>query len=152
MRSATEEIVSTRPFVVRRRVRWGDCDPARVVYTPQFAHYVVSALDFFFAEALGRPSAASSPDEGLGFPMKALAFEFSHFLTAGDEIEMTVSALAVRQRSFDLEVRGSVGGRLAFVAKASPICFDGATKRAVSLPPELRSALLARVNGASSAG
>ena len=28
-----ESVVSRTPLVVRRRVRWADCDPAGVVYT-----------------------------------------------------------------------------------------------------------------------
>ncbi len=47
-------------FVVQRRVRWGECDPAEVVYTPQFAHYVVAAVDDFFQEVVGRAPASDS--------------------------------------------------------------------------------------------
>ena len=43
----TEAVVSKQPFTVRRRVRFGDCDPAGVVYTVQFSEYVVSAMDLF---------------------------------------------------------------------------------------------------------
>src|SRR5207244_7412645 len=45
---STEHIIATRPLVIRRRVKWGDCDPAGVVYTVTFAEYVVSAAELFY--------------------------------------------------------------------------------------------------------
>ncbi len=36
----TEAVLADTPFVVRRRVKWGECDPAGVVYTPSFSEYV----------------------------------------------------------------------------------------------------------------
>lgn len=46
---ATEQVLSERPLVIRRRVKWGDCDPAGVVYTPMFSEYVISAAELFTA-------------------------------------------------------------------------------------------------------
>ena len=41
-----EYLLSERPLTVRRRVRWGECDPAGVVYTATFADYAISAAAF----------------------------------------------------------------------------------------------------------
>jgi len=123
-------------------VRWGDCDPAEVVYTPQFAHYVVAAVDDFFHEVVGRAPYASSSREGVGFPLRALSFEFCHFLTTGDCFEMTVEVAAVRRRSFDLRIEASCEGRAVFEATYSPVCVDMTTKRATELPAAVRRALV----------
>jgi acyl-CoA thioester hydrolase len=127
--------------VVHRRVRWGECDPAEVVYTPQFAHYVVAAVDDFFHEIVGCAPYAPSSREGVGFPLRALAFEFSHFLTTGDCFEMKIRVTALRQRSFDLRVEASCGGRAVFQATYSPVCVDMRTKRATELPTAVRRGL-----------
>ena len=47
MMRATEYVLSERPFVVRRTVRWGDCDPAGVVYTGRFTDYLLGAVGLF---------------------------------------------------------------------------------------------------------
>ena len=31
----SEALISRAPVIVRRRVKWGECDPAGVVYTPR---------------------------------------------------------------------------------------------------------------------
>ncbi len=128
-------------FVVQRRVRWGECDPAEVVYTPQFAHYVVAAVDDFFQEVVGRAPYAPSSRDGVGFPLKALSFEFSHFLKTGDCFEMTIEVTALRHRSFDLRVQAFCEGRAVFEATYSPVCVDMRTKSATLLPAAVRRAL-----------
>ena len=45
-----EHVVSRVPFVVRRKVRWSDCDPAGVVFTGKFAEYVLDFVTLFYAE------------------------------------------------------------------------------------------------------
>jgi hypothetical protein len=47
---ATEQVTDTTPLKVHRRVRWGECDPAGVVYTVNFCEYVASAFELFMAE------------------------------------------------------------------------------------------------------
>jgi len=42
---STEHIISAIPLVIRRRVKFGDCDPAGVVYTVTFGEYVISAAE-----------------------------------------------------------------------------------------------------------
>ena len=44
---STERVLSTTPFVVRRRVKWRECDPADVTYTVAFSGYVISAAELF---------------------------------------------------------------------------------------------------------
>ena len=35
----------TRPFTVMRTVRWGDCDPAGIIYTPRVLDYAMEILE-----------------------------------------------------------------------------------------------------------
>ncbi len=42
-----ERLLCRSPVKVRRRVRWGECDPAQVVYTPRFADYLAAAYSWF---------------------------------------------------------------------------------------------------------
>ena len=50
----SEQMISTLPVVVRRRVKFGECDPAGVVYTPIFSEYTLSTYQWFLSGHAGR--------------------------------------------------------------------------------------------------
>lgn len=137
-----ERLLSRKPIIVRRRVRWGECDPAQVVYTPRFADYLAAAFSWFIRielkEALGA-------DDGtrLRTPMKALALEFHHVLRPDDLFDMTVYVTSVRKRTFDLLiVAQSTTGESRFVGRLSPIIVN-ANFRSIDLPERIHNVLSA---------
>jgi 4-hydroxybenzoyl-CoA thioesterase len=138
-------VSSRRPFVVHRRVRWGDCDPAGVVYTGRFPEYVLDAVSLFFRDLGGEPWHLYAERIGVDTPCKALSFEFSHALWPEDEFDMSVSVAAIRTRSFDLGVSARrADGIIAFTATFSPVCISRTERRAVAIPEALRRALESR--------
>ena len=136
----TEALIARRPIVVRRRVLWSDCDPARIVYTGRIFDYVSSAYGWFLREVLneGEPLAAS----GLGTPMKAMSLEFHAMLWPDDWFEMTVRVTGIRTRTFDLEVTSkSDKGTALFSGKVSPIFVSDSTKVSCDIPDPFRAKL-----------
>ena len=79
-----------RPFRHRRTVRFGDVDPAGMVYYPRLLHYLHVAMEAFFAEVLGLGYAELIRDHGLGLPTVRIEAEFHRPLRFGDEIEIEV--------------------------------------------------------------
>lgn len=137
----TELLVSQGPLTVRRRVRWGDCDPAQVVYTPRFADYAVAALDYFHRIVTKRGVAET--DDDFDFPMRALSFDFHHFLMAEDVFDMAVHVGELRTRTFNIHVIAADGaGRPLFSALCTPICFQRSSRRPIPLPSAVRTRLL----------
>ena len=122
--TSTEWVVHSVPFTVRRRVRFGDCDPAGVVYTVRFSDYVVSVADLFMSDLLGGPFL-----EALG------EFVFHAPLRPEDEFDMVVTVPEIRTRTFDLRVAASLlDGTPAFDATVTPICMLPADRRSVPIP------------------
>ncbi len=137
-----EALVSRRPVVVRRRVRWGECDPAGVVYTPRFADYAVSAYEHFFSSLLGDPPQARMAEMGLGLPMKGMSFEFRRSLRSEQDFDMVVAVAEIRTRTFDLWVEGQLPtSESLFLIGLSPICVDAATRSSIAIPDELKHLL-----------
>ena len=136
-----ERLISRAPVVVRRRVLWGDCDPAQVVYTPRFADYGASAVQWFWRVVLGaeRPELVS---EGLITPIKHMTFTFEHVLKPGDLFDMTVYLSAIRNRTFDLliDARGRDGSP-RFAASFTPILVSTQSYVSKPIPPSVREAL-----------
>jgi acyl-CoA thioester hydrolase len=138
--TSTEHVLSVKPFVVRRRVKWGECDPAGVVYTPVFADYVISAAELFYGALFG-----SGPQmrRELAFetPTRALTFDFRSPLWPDDEFDMTVSVRNISSRTYTLGVLATKAGAEVFESELTPICLMRDERRAIEIPARLRSRL-----------
>jgi len=138
-----EYLLSERPLVVRRRVKWGECDPAGVVYTATFADYVISAAELFYGALLGTTPQRAKSEQGFGTPSKALSFEFIRSLRPDDEFDMTVRVAEVHQRTYVLDVIATTPqGEAVFNARLTPVCVARPERRSIDIPPAFRQALL----------
>jgi acyl-CoA thioesterase FadM len=139
----SEWLISGQPFVVRRRVKWAECDPAGVVYTVNFSEYVISAANRFYAFLLGAPVEAGKDAQSFGTPVKALSFVFNKSLRPDELFDLSVTVMDVRERSFDLAITGTnETGENIFSATLSPICIARPERRSISIPAEFRSRLI----------
>jgi len=56
-------------FVWRRRVGFGDCDPARIAYTGRIPEFALKAIDAFWEDLLdGDNWFRMNVDQGIGTP------------------------------------------------------------------------------------
>lgn len=138
----TEYVISETPFVIRRRVKWGDCDPAGVVYTVTFSEYVISAAELFYGRLLGGSPQRLKDQHGFGTPTRALAFDFQASLWPDEEFDMTVHVERIGERSYTLRIAASARGAPAFDARLTPVCVARGERRAIAIPSAMRDALL----------
>jgi 4-hydroxybenzoyl-CoA thioesterase len=138
---STESVITIFPFTIRRHVRFGDCDPAGVVYTVRFSDYAVSAMDLFLSHILSGPNLEQIPD--VQTPIKALSFVFSAPLRPNDEFDMAVTVREIRTRTFDLALVATLpSGTVAFEALLTPICVTtGGDRRSLPIPARLQTLL-----------
>lgn len=104
MLDCSEKLISTNPVVVRRRVRFGECDPAGIVYTPVFSEYVISAFQWLMSTLLEGPMLSQLKRLGIDSPIKALNFEFRSGLEPEQVFDMTCRIAEVRTRTFRVDV------------------------------------------------
>jgi acyl-CoA thioesterase FadM len=150
--TATEYTVSVVPLVVRRRVKWGECDPAGVVYTVAFSEYVMSAAELFYGSLFETTPQRAKKEQGFGTPSRALDFDFRLSLRPDDEFEMTIGVVDIRSRTYVLEITGRTAtGDVAFVARLTPVCVPQDERRSIEIPPNFRKAL-ERYRNACAAG
>ena len=139
---STERVIGTRPLVVRRRVKWGDCDPAGVVYTVTFAEYVVSAAELFYGSLFDTTPQRTKDLHRFGTPSRALSFDFRSSLRPDDEFDMTVTVDDIRTRSYVLGIDArTIDGIDVFRSVLTPICVARGERRAIAIPPLFRMAL-----------
>ncbi|OZI71990.1 acyl-CoA thioesterase [Bordetella genomosp. 12] len=138
-----ESVISATPFVVRRRVRWGECDPAGVVYTGKFVDYMLAAVNLFYANLAPVEFRQLLGELGIGMPCRGLDMDFRGALWPEDEFEIRVGVQEIRRSTFDMRVHGyQEGGRDIFLGRFSAICIPGdGQRKSVAIPAALRSLL-----------
>jgi 4-hydroxybenzoyl-CoA thioesterase len=129
------------PFIARITVRFGDCDPAGLVYYPVIFHYCHVAMEEFFAARSPVPYHRLMADERMGFPTVNTQAEFFVPLVYGDEAEVEVAVARVgRSSSVTLEynVRRASDGVLCARCVSVHVCMNLDTRRAVRIPERYR--------------
>jgi len=134
--------------VHRVEVRFGDCDPAGIVYFPRFFHLFHEAMETWFSAGLGLSYAGLILERKLGFPAVHSEADFKAPCALGDSIAVELRVARLGRSSIGLEyvVRGGAGDRGDVRLTGATTCvvmdLDPASpgfRRAVAIPDELRA-------------
>jgi 4-hydroxybenzoyl-CoA thioesterase len=132
-------------FSTRIKVRFGDADPAGLVYFVNLFHYYHVAMEEFFAARCGISYQELMADERLGFPTVNVQAEFFTPLVYGDEAEVEVYVSRVGQSSvtFEYSLRRVRDGVLCARATNIQVAMNLDERRAVPVPDKYRTAFAA---------
>src|SRR4051812_15534274 len=133
-------------FSTRIPVRFGDCDPAGLVYYPVIFHYCHIAMEEFFAERCGISYARLMADERIGFPTANIQSEFFSPLVYGDEAELEVKVSRVGQSSltFEYSIRRVSDDTLCARSTQVQVAMNLDTRCAVPVPERYRAMFVER--------
>jgi 4-hydroxybenzoyl-CoA thioesterase len=91
----------TRRHVTRFRVEFGDCDPAQIVFYPNFFRWMDAAsLQFFVACGMPPWRELAQSDGIIGTPIVDVSAKFLRPATYGDAIDIETSIIEWRDTSF----------------------------------------------------
>ena len=129
-------------------VRFGDADPAGLVYYPRIFHYLHIAMEEFFAARCGLSYERLMKDERIGFPTVNVRAEFFVPLVYGDEaeIEVYVSQTGKSSATFEYQVRRRSDGVLCARATQIHVAMNLDERRAVSIPEKYHRAFAASIS------
>lgn len=130
-----------KEFIVKRKVRFGDCDPAGILYTPRIGYFVVEAILDFVSACFGAPAERSIMNLGIMPPARSFQVEFLKPMAWDDELEIRVSLKEMRSSAIVFRVTGFVLPDKVFTAELTQVCIDPETKQAVKIPDTLREVL-----------
>jgi acyl-CoA thioesterase FadM len=88
-------------FLHHRIVRFGECDPAGVVYYPVFFNWFHECMEAWFEEGLQQPYAQVI--QNIGFPAKSCESEFFRPIHNGSQITLRLYLSELRQKGFCLQ-------------------------------------------------
>jgi 4-hydroxybenzoyl-CoA thioesterase len=132
-----------------RRVEWGDCDPARIVFNPRFFEWfdAQTAAIFELAGLLKR-DLVRRPDFA-GFPLVETRAKFLRPSRFGDLVTMESTMVAIRRSSFDVQHRLFNGGELAVDGFETRVWTardpaDADRIKSQPIPPDVRERLMAQ--------
>ncbi|GAB4347417.1 MAG: acyl-CoA thioesterase [Oricola sp.] len=85
-----------------RRIEWGDCDPAGIVFNPNFFRYFDHCTTMLY-EAAGWPKQVMVEKFGIaGCPLVQTNASFKAPCRYGDDIAITSTIVEIRNSSFDI--------------------------------------------------
>lgn len=139
-----EAVVSTRPFVLRRRVRWSECDPAGVVFAGNFSMYAHNAIEMFRAQVFDVPWMEAIKALGIDTPAKSISLVFKRALWPSEVFDMKVLVKELRNSTMVFSLEATLeSGEPVFDAEVTMIAIKWGPRRAVPMPDELRGRLQA---------
>jgi 4-hydroxybenzoyl-CoA thioesterase len=124
-------------------VEFGDCDPARIVWFPNFFRWIDAASRNFFIQCGVPPWSETEKTLGvIGTPLVDTKAKFIAAATYGDQLYIHASVGEWRTRSFVQRYRVTRGGETIMECEEVRI-FAGRREdgglRALPVPPEIRA-------------
>lgn len=128
-------------FRREKRVRFQHCDPAGIVFYPQYFVMIHEMMEDWFTEALGVDYAGLVRDKGIGMPAVKVECEFLAPNPLGDVIAFELSVARLGASSITLRIEGRVGAKACVRASIVIVHSTIQPLKAVALPDTLRAAI-----------
>ena len=133
-------------FTVPKKIRFHHCDPAGIVFYPQFFYLLHEVQEDFLAH-VGHPEHELIAG-GMGVPIVNLKTEFVGMCRFGDEVSISLHLTrlgnASIQMNYEIHSKPSLpdkGKTLKLRAEAVVVCSEIPHGKAIPIPDALREAL-----------
>ena len=97
------------PFEARFPVRFGLCDPAKIIYFPNYFDFFHGAMEDFFRDRLGTQYHVLLNKDRISFPTVHLEVDFASPVAYGDEVR--IGSIDLIFRLFTLSGSTETAGR-----------------------------------------
>lgn len=140
-----------KPYRFERstRIRFSQCDPAGIVYFPQYLVLANGLLEDWFDMALGIPYADLLGPRRVGTPTVRLECDFKAVSRFGDEVVFGLQIERLGHTSLVLTIDCRSNGELRMAVRQVLVFTNLRTHKAMPVPDDVRAAMVAC--GASSA-
>jgi len=132
----------TPAFSAERLIRFSDCDPAGIVFYPQY-FVMFNGLVEDWINAMGIGYHVLVAERRVGLPTVRLEAEFRAVSRLGDRVRLQLAVARLGQRSLalDLACIGAEPADVRMVLKQVIVTTSLDTHRAIAVPPDLRTAI-----------
>ncbi len=126
-------------FTTEKQIRFHHCDPAGIVFYPQYFYLLSEAMEDFMAAA-GKPQHEQINVLRRGWPIIKLEVDFVRMSRYGDQvaIDVLVRRIGGASLAIDYLIRGADGDRMK--ASTTVVHVNLETDRAITIPDDVRAA------------
>ncbi|SMG55053.1 acyl-CoA thioesterase [Paraburkholderia susongensis] len=125
------------------RIRFSHCDPAGIVFFPQYLVMTNALVEDWFNEGLRVDYAHMIGQRRIGLPIVKLDCEFSRPSQMGETITLTLNVTTIGRSSIGLDIVGHCNGETRFRAKQVLVTMSFDTGKSIEIPGDIASALAA---------
>ena len=129
---------SAKSFVTQIQVRFGDVDPAGIVYFPKIYDFIHQAFEELWDVHVGRRYYHLLGEEHLGFPLVHSEVDFKHPLHFGDRPLVRVTCFKIGTSSLGLHYLVSLDDVLCVDARMTVACVELGDLKSVPIPESYR--------------
>jgi 4-hydroxybenzoyl-CoA thioesterase len=123
------------------RIRFQHCDPAGIVFFPQYLVMTNALVEDWFNEGLQIDYAQMIAQRRVGLPIVKLDCEFSRPSQMGETITLSLNVTKVGRRSISIDILGQHGDETRFSAKQVLVTTSLESGTSIDIPADIASAL-----------
>ncbi len=143
-RTHIDLLAESNEFRRPRLIRFSDCDPAGIVFYPQYFVMLNGLVEDWVNEGLGLSYHGLVAQRRIGLPTVKLEADFRAVSRMGDQVMLGLTVERLGSRSMALLVRcfDAAAGELRMQVKQVLVTTSLETHRAVEIPPDMRAAIV----------
>ena len=126
---------------MRTTIRFGQCDPAGIVYTPVYFDLFNVAIEEWYPASLGIDYYALLRDEKVGVGYGHASADFLRVSAMGDVLEIAIVVTDIGRSSFTLTLHAFKGEEEAVRGRLVVVTTSLEKHKAIPIPAALRQAL-----------
>jgi 4-hydroxybenzoyl-CoA thioesterase len=135
-------MTTTNGFSCDKMVRFQHCDPAGIVFYPQYFVLFHEVLEDWFNDGLGVDYAQFIGTEKLGIPTVSIQAEFIAPSTHGETLQFGLQVRGVGKSSIKLRLTARVGAELRATIDQTVVLFSLKNRCTVAVPSELKEKMM----------
>ena len=133
--------MSGEVFEIEETVRFAQCDPAGIVFFPQYLVMLNTLHERWFTEALGVPYHHYIARRRLGVPTVRLECDFTAVSRHGDRLQQRLSVAKLGRSSIELAVAFTAGAELRARFRQVLVCTSLETHKPHPIPDDVRASM-----------
>lgn len=125
------------------RIRFSHCDPAGIVFFPQYLVLFNGLVEDWFTDGLKVPYADLLGPRRVGIPIVRLECDFKAISRMGDDVELSLAVERLGGSSLTLALQCRAGNELRVASRQVLVFTDLDTHKPIAVPPDVRRAMTA---------
>lgn len=133
--------MTATPFECDKLIRFHHCDPAGIVFYPQYFVLFNELVEDWFNQGLGIDFAKFHVEDGLGVPMGSIVCKFLSPSKVGETLRLSLSINRIGKSSLELNVTGKAADQIRVQATLTVVLASLKSRRSQPFSTDFREKL-----------